>query len=35
MLTDEQKQFYADNGYVLVPGLLTSGRSGGVPPGNT
>ncbi|MGI4792188.1 MAG: phytanoyl-CoA dioxygenase family protein [Janthinobacterium lividum] len=23
MLTDEQKQFYADNGYVLVPGLLT------------
>jgi len=22
MLTDEQKQFYADNGYVLVPGLL-------------
>ncbi len=24
MLTDEQKQFYADNGYVLVPGLLTS-----------
>ena len=23
MLTLEQKQFYADNGYVLVPGLLT------------
>src|ERR1700759_1709520 len=23
MLTDEQKQFYADNGYVLVKGLLT------------
>ncbi len=23
MLTDEQKQFYADNGYVLVPGLLS------------
>ncbi len=23
MLTEEQKQFYADNGYVVVPGLLT------------
>lgn len=23
MLTDEQKAFYAENGYVLVPGLLT------------
>ena len=23
MLTDQQKQFYADNGYVLVPGLFT------------
>ena len=23
MLTDEQKRFYADNGYVLVPGLLS------------
>ncbi len=23
MLTDDQKQFYADNGYVLVPGLLS------------
>jgi len=23
MLTDQQKQFYADNGYVLVSGLLT------------
>lgn len=23
MLTDEQKEFYAENGYVVVPGLLT------------
>ena len=23
MLSDEQKEFYAENGYVLVPGLLT------------
>ena len=23
MLTDEQKQFFADNGYLLVKGLFT------------
>ena len=28
MLTTEQKQFYADNGYVVVRGLLTSEEAG-------